>query len=223
MKRLLLSALSIGVLLQPVQLDAQQPYFFDGIPDATEYMDFLGGSGVNGGYGVQVGPYLARFTTPLSPQFSIYCVDYTHYARDQWVAVSGLAPAADLSRTRLNDYAKYRQAAYLSSLFDTAPTSTWGGIHAAIWSITSGVTVGTQADRDYYLGLAVPTSFTAAGWYVLSSSQDPLYPGRDGQEFLMRTRVSVPEPAGFLLMATGLIMLAAVGRKRLSGLQEGDA
>ena len=40
-----------------------------------------------------------------------------------------------LSNTRLNNYGLYQKAAYLSSLFDTAPTASWGGIHAAIWSL----------------------------------------------------------------------------------------
>lgn len=38
-----------------------------------------------------------------------------------------------------------------------------------------------------------------------------------------RPWVSVPEPASFLLMATGLLMLAAVSRKRLTEVKGGDA
>ena len=216
MKRLLLGLLAVGLLAQPGSVDAQQPYFYRGVPDAQEYLDFLGGSGVNGGYGVQVGPYVGRFTDPTTAQFSIYCVDYTHYARDQWVNVTSLA-SGDLDSTRLKDYGDYQQAAYLASLFDTEPTSTWGGIHAAIWNITSGVAVGSAAQRDYYLGLAAAnaSTFATAGWYVLS----PLDPNggvndSTGQEFLMRS-VSVPEPAAFLLLASGLLLLAAVSRKRL--------
>ncbi|MEQ1855248.1 MAG: PEP-CTERM sorting domain-containing protein [Longimicrobiales bacterium] len=223
MKRLLLIALSVGLLAQPAQLTAQQPYLYNGVPDATEYMTFLGGSGVNGGYGVQVGPYLGRFEYPASASFSIYCVDYNHYAKSQWVDVTGIGPVGDLSQTRLNDFGKYQQAAYLASLFDTAPTTSWGGIHAAIWSLTSGVSVGDVTQRNYYLGLAAAngSSFDTSGWYVLSPQS--LTSSTGGQEFLMRTKVSVPEPAAFLLMATGLLLLAGVSRKRVIGFKEGDA
>jgi hypothetical protein len=221
MNRLLTGVLVAGLLAQPASvLDAQQPYFYSGIPDAQEYLDFLGGSGVNGGYGVQVGPYRARFAPdPLSAQFSIYCVDYTHYARDQWVNVTGLGPVGNLANTRIKNYGIYQQAAYLSSLFDTAPTSTWGGIHAAIWYLTSGVTVGNATQRNYYLGLALVNApnFSTQGWYVLSprNPNGGPYDGT-GQEFLMRT-VSVPEPATFFLIASGLLLLAALSRKRLTG------
>jgi hypothetical protein len=238
MKRFLTSLLVVGVLAQQPGLHAQQPYLFDGVPDATEYLEFLGGSGVNGGYGVQVGPYRGRFTTPTSPQFSIYCVDYNHYAKSQKVNVSALS-SGPLSLTRLQDYSKYQKAAYLASLFDPGTdvnsdgtpegTSSWGAIHAAIWYITSGVSVGNTTQRDYYLGLAAANagSFSTAGWYVLSpeNARGGAFDGT-GQEFLMRT-VSVPEPASFLLLASGLLLLAAVSRKRSVGsraeLREADA
>lgn len=226
MKRLLTTMFAIGLLASASGVDAQQPYFYSGVPDAQEYLDFLSGSGVNGGYGVQVGPYVGRFTTPTTPQFSIYCVDYNHYAKDQWVNVTALNAGA-LPNTRLEDYGDYQQAAYLASLFDTAPTSAWGAIHAAIWNITSGVAVGDAAQRNYYLGLAAANaaSFSTQGWYVLSplNADGGAHDGT-GQEFLMRS-VSVPEPASFLLLASGLLFLAAASRKRVFGARyvEGDA
>ena len=224
MKRLLLSLLTVGLIAQPASLEAQ--LFYSGVPDATEYLDFLGGSGVNGGYGVQVGPYRGKFLgDPSTAQFSIYCVDYRHYAKDQWVNVTGLGPVGDLGNTRLDDYATYQQAAYLASLFDTAPTTSWGGIHAAIWSLTSGVTVGDYAQRQVYLDLATAnaSTFNTTGWYVLSPYDvtGGEYDGT-GQEFLMRT-VSVPEPETFLLLASGLLLLAGFSHKRLTGVREEEA
>jgi hypothetical protein len=214
MKRFLLAALAAGLVAQPADLSAQ--LFYNGIPDAQEYLDFVSGSGVNGGYGVQVGPYVGRFTgDPGMPQFSIYCVDYTHFAKDQTVNTSALA--GSLSNTRLNSYAQYQKAAYLASLFDTAPTSAWGSIHAAIWSVTSGVSVGSSTGRSYYLGLANSNAagFNTDGWYVLTPTNPTS--SSSGQEFLMRSRtVSVPEPAAFLLIATGMLLLAGASRRRLT-------
>ena len=222
MKRILLLALSAGLLAQPGQVDAQ--VFYTGIPDATEYLQFLGGSGVSGGYGVQVGPYSGQFTTPLSPSFSIYCVDYNHYAKSGWVNATSLASSSGLGNTRLGlnptenfaaDYARYRQAAYLATLFDTGgqPTSEWGRIHAAIWTLTSGVTPGGDTGAYLTSAWAAPSTFSTDGWYVLTPTNATY--ASSGQEFLMRTRVAVPEPAGMLLMATGLLMLAMVSRKRI--------
>jgi len=216
MKRLLLAALAAGLLAQPADVSAQ--LYYNGIPDAQEYLDFVSGSGVNGGYGVQVGPYVGRFTgDPGMPQFSVYCVDYTHTAKDQTVNVA--AVGGSLATTRLNDFAKYQTAAYLASLFETSSTSQWGSIHAAIWSVTSGVSVGNAAGRDGYLALAASNaaSFDTNGWYVLTPTNPSS--ASSGQEFLIRSRtVSVPEPAAFLLLATGVLLLAGASRRRLAAL-----
>jgi hypothetical protein len=220
MKRLVLIALGAGILAQPARLSAQ--LFYNGIPDAQEYLDFLHGSGV--GYsGVQVGPYEARFIeSPATPSFNIYCVDYNHHAIDQWVNVTSLG-SSDLSNTRLNDSGKYQEAAYLASLFDTYSTSQWGYIHAAIWYITSGVTLGNMSSWQSYLTMAATNagSYNTAGWYVLSPATHNgiTY---DGQEFLMRT-ASVPEPATFVLLATGLLLLAAFSRGRLRSVTRDEA
>ena len=223
MRRLLGIALMATLSALPAGLGAQLPYRYPGVPGPQEYLDFISGSGVNGGYGVQVGPYLGEFTTDLTTaRFSLYCVDYLHYARDQWVNTTSLGPLGDLANTRQSSYTIYQQAAYLSSLFDSAPTDTWGGIHAAIWSLTSGVTQGDATQRQYYLDLAAANAaaFNTDGWYVLSplSAHGSAFDGT-GQEFLMRTTYEVSEPAAFLLMATGLLLLAAFSRKRLVGLR----
>jgi hypothetical protein len=128
----------------------------------------------------------------------------------------------DLSNTRLEVYGDYQRAAYLASLFDTAPKTEWGYIHAAIWQITSGVYLANPNDpnaiarRQHYFGLASAngSSFSTQGWYVLTPSNPyDVADSKLGQEFLMRT-VSVPEPATFLLLASGLLCLAAVSRRR---------
>lgn len=229
MKRLLLIALTVGLAAQPADATAQ--LFYQGIPDAQEYLRFISGSGYSAG-GVQVGPYTGQFVPytgvtedPLHPAFNIYCVDYNHYARSQRVNVTALTPGA-LPNTRLgnpalnplDEYSVYRKAAYLASLFHspTIEQSRWGQIHAAIWYLTSGYAAGnndyvTMANNNYQ-------TFSTDGWYVLSptSPHGPAFDGT-GQEFLMRvSRVSVPEPTTLLLMATGLLLMAAFSRKRLA-------
>lgn len=233
MKRLL-AAVAVAVALQPIGASAQ---LFAPTPNTVEYLNFVAGSNVNGTMGVQVGPYVGSFLAggpsgPASAQFSLYCVDYTHYASDQWVRSSALSNASgsNLGATRLGagatSYARYQQAAYLSSLFGswntldlgTNQATVWSGIHAAIWQVTSGVTVGTGATatiREALLTGSYATeaaSFSTEGWYVLSSNLSAPY-GKDGQEFLVRT-VAVPEPAAPLLMASGLLLLVGVDRRR---------
>ncbi len=228
MKRFLLVAVTAVVALQPIEVSAQ---IYNGTPGNTEYLNFLGAdTAVVGTFNVYVGAYKGSFASNPGNTFSIYCVDYLHYAHSHKVNVSAL-DGGSLSNTRLNDYAKYQRAAYLSSLFDSwgahatglSQATVWSGLHAAIWSITSGVTKGsgdtdTANRRDYFLGLGGYGGFSTAGWYVLSPGGGDHHTG--GQEFLMRglPRTSVPEPSTFLLMATGLCLIIVVRRKSLTAL-----
>jgi hypothetical protein len=163
-------------------------------------------------------------------------VDFNHYAGSQTVNVTdiGLGQSdAGLGATRLGssdgNLGRYRQAAYLASLFDSWESlgygadqrTVWSGIHSAIWSLMTLDPIGgtSYALRDQIIddhgadGLA----FSGDGWYLLSP--DGNY---NGQEMLIRGPAStVPEPSTYLLMATGLLLLAAFGRKRMK--QFGEA
>jgi hypothetical protein len=212
MMRSAMIALTAVVAAQPSA--AQQPYFHDGAPSAREYLEFTQSSGMlMADHGVEVGPYMGHFQgEPASAQFSIYSVDFTHFAMSQMVNVTALS-RGNFRNTRLNGdaaaAAKYRQAAYLASLFDTRPTSRWGRIHAAIWWVTSGQAPYYNQDL---VELPVPEDFSTNGWYVISSLDADGGPDDGtGQEFLLR---SVPEPTTFFLMASGLLLLAAFSRKR---------
>lgn len=224
---LVTAALALALFVSPA---AAQLY--EGPPlDEHEYLQFVGAGDESGTEvatwgGVYIGPYSGYFTTPTTPAFSLYCVDYSHYAKSQWVDVTRLADDASFASTRYGDFATYQRTAYLSSLFNswqdlgTDRRTVWSGIHAAIWSITNGENLGwneTAAIRDALLWsddhIAAAASFDTDGWYILSPDA---YYGRDGQEFLIRAPSTVPEPSTYLLMGTGLLLLGVVGWKRRS-------
>lgn len=237
MKRVSMLFAALGLVLAPVVASAQ----LAPIPNPVEYLDFVQAvpPGLSGNNGVSqvVGPYVGQFMSgpggsPTSAQFSIFCVDIAGSATDAWVKSTSLAPPggdAAMATTKLGSaagsFAKYTQAAYLSSLFSSWATvnpdkrTAWSGIHAAIWTIMSGSTVGDAGFtlRDQLMAQAAGAY--AAGWrgyhwYVLTPT-DPVW----GQEFLVVT----PEPSTYLLLATGLIFLVAFGRKRFANRNKGDA
>lgn len=229
MKRVFFATVGLLVALQaPV---AGQLY--QGTPPSQAEFDFVGASpGIAGTFGTYVGPYTGDLIGDAFGQFSIYCVDYLHYAQDiDLVNVSPLS--GSLTNTRMGSFGstQYTQAAYLSSLFESwgdysdggtySKQTVWSGLHAAIWSVTSDVTVGsgdTETLRNEFLTEASSVTNLASvdldEWFVLTNvdlgSSD--YDGT-GQEFLVRR--TVPEPATMLLMLTGLVMLIGASRKRI--------
>ena len=244
MKRAFFLLAAVAVAL-PVRASAQVTTPFSGTPFDVEYQQFLSGSGQGGTYGVQVGPYSSRFLsgmgtarTTTTPSFSVFCVDYLHHASNSngLVNVTAVMGGGDFSNTRLDDYGAYQRSAYLASLFDSWTThqatlnglfattfdkaEVWGGLHAAIWNLTTGPDdLGggdTQTARNYFLGLANDNggSFDASNWYVLSEADVSLTSTYSGQEFLMYREVSVPEPSVILLMVTGMLLLMGASRAR---------
>lgn len=236
MKRALFLAVAALVAVAPASTEAQ---LYNGNPPTSAAFDFVSAAGsVAGTFGVMVGPYTGNFLDDSVGAFSIYCVDYLHYAKDM-SRVNVSQVSGDLSLTRLNDATRYGQSAYLSSLFDSwadysnggalSRQTVFSGLHAAIWQVTSGEVLGGDgqvgAVRDDFLAMAVTGAATMdlSEWYVITEDgvTDGFGQGRfdaqwdgKGQEFLMR-RASVPEPGTVLLILTGVVMLLGVGRKRV--------
>lgn len=228
MKRVLALFAAFGFALAPTATSAQ----LAPIPNPVEYLDFVSANPSlfgNNGVSYNVGPYTGRFLTgpggsPTSGQFSLFCVDINGAATDAWTVSTSLAPPggdAAMASTKLGSaagsFAKYTKAAYLSSLFSSWATvnpskqTAWSAIHAAIWSTMTGSTVGDAGFtlRDQLMAqasAAYTNGWRGYHWYVLTPT-DPKY----GQEFLVVT----PEPSTYLLLATGLLFLVALGRKRL--------
>ncbi|MFQ5705295.1 MAG: PEP-CTERM sorting domain-containing protein [Gemmatimonadales bacterium] len=119
-----------------------------------ESFRFTSGSGVGASWGsVQIGPYHGVMTSdPTQPQVTLYCVDFAHtiHNNQTWNANITTLEGTDFGNTRANDVAKYKKAAFLSSLFDSYSDyvgvsygsgtfgnkkQVWSGLHAAIWTI----------------------------------------------------------------------------------------
>jgi hypothetical protein len=115
----------------------------------------------------------------------------------------------------------------------------WSGIHAAIWSITSAAPgVGWPTPTTPFMdagdgilaqALALPfvqmalsyqsvQGFDGSEWSVLSArTASGTLDTRDAsaQEFLVHTTVT-PEPSTYALLATGLLFIVGLGRKRIA-------
>lgn len=189
MKRAAILSFALALALLPGVASAQT--VASPVPDADEYLDYLGGSGVGGLFGApsEVGPYRGKFQTPPSYNFSLFCVDYLNNAADGWVMSTRLGVGqlnANMGNTKLGvgSLATYRQAAYLASLFDswatyigvpyttnfnTTTVSTknqvWSAIQVAIWEVMyPGVNgfAGNQGLSGYVTGLAAAA--VGGGW-----------------------------------------------------------
>jgi hypothetical protein len=148
---------------------------------------------------VQVGPYVARFTSPgpTSPSFSVVCIDYSNYAADGWMNVTSLAGGAlsDMGATRLGgNFAAYQQAAYLGSLFDS-----WEDYQGVGYSATTPVGApgapsggGVTVSGTFLTRANVFSGIHAAIWRVMTAGTSNAFPflstdpgvDPDGQENL---------------------------------------
>jgi len=198
----------------------------------TEQLKFVDGSGV-GFNGVQVGPYRGMLLSePGSPTIDIYCVDYLHEitVNTVWTANES-SLAGNLSKTRLGEgfgvsgiswygaddvFTRYRKAAWLTTQFAIQNTSAWGGIHSAIWLLTT---------PNYSTNL--PSAFVSAAAYWITQA-NANYTTIDPNSYVILTDVNTtgftngvqeylmvtPEPQTIVLLGSGIAVLYAARRRR---------
>ncbi len=235
MKKFGIILFGLGMLL-PQAVEAQN--YAPALPDQgqVQYKFNNAGEFVKASWnGVYVGPYegtlLSIGADPTSAAISLYCVDFQNYAlpgRLVTASVSTLGGGnTSLTRLGASGLVNYKKAAFLSSLFNSYESVTefsglsqrdaWSGLHAAIWSFTSGG--GPYGGDPYYMAFRDYANDNYLGygrygrWSVLTTQSVDHPRMRDSQEFLVET--VTPEPQTYILLASGLVFLVAFGRRRL--------
>lgn len=194
------------------------------------------GSPVNASDGYHlVGPFDGTLQTlPGSAQsVTMFCIDVLNDVTigESWTGVlTSLAdPAATLSTTRHSvasdpmAMTKYRTAAWLTSQFGLQSSDTWADIQHAIWNVwapgqyatnawdAAGAAAATAGFAGFdFSSYWVLTDVTGVG-QTLGGAQEFIVPGGIGGG---GTGSVVPEPSTYLLMATGMVALAGVARRR---------
>ena len=218
LRRILHSVLFAAAVSAPLGLSAQAP--------VSGFVDFNGDYSSNGRVGpYAVSPYQATLTgfnaqmgvggvTPLVNAI-IWCVDWQHWANsanDSYFSTAFTtnmtAGDGDFTKTRKNDEALYRKAAWLAEQYAFTETGLYSAVNiqGTIWNLFGGTFTG-------FTTITVPTTFTLTrNWYVLSD--DPKDGGTSSQEYLTSTMKVVPEPSTYALMGVGLLALGVVSRRR---------
>ena len=190
--------------------------------------------------GHYVGPYSATFTSAVgqSTGLSVFCVDFLNHVGfdDHYqVAVTNLgAPMGPLVDTRHpGALDQYRRAAWMGSLFASAPTSSWSSIQYAMWNVFTPAEAPDDALSPYITqaaDVAAANGYGAFDYYgvhfdAVDMSRYSVITDVDAnglatgghQEFITGDPLptsTVPEPATLVMFGTGFAITAAVLRRR---------
>jgi len=186
-------------------------------------------------FGYYVGQYNGYEGAPVNANVLLNCVDFFHHIAngDVWQAnLTSLGSSAGIgTTTRFNNLTLYRQAAWLTTQYATAPNSaTVGDIQATIWNLFTGPTTPPAPSSNAWLlasqayVAANTSSSTYQNFWVVTDVNAHLANGADNpnsvQEFIIYDDtfnpnvVPTPEPATLMLVATGIAGIAGARIRR---------
>jgi hypothetical protein len=201
---------------------------------ASTQFQFLNGGSVTA-FGYYVGQYAGYEAAPVNANVVLNCVDFFHHIQngDVWQAnLTSLGSNTGIgTATRFNNLTLYREAAYLTTLYGSAPSNAAiGDIQATIWNLFSGTSTPpspstgaylTQA-QNYVLNHTASTDYQS--FWVVTDVTAHNSDGSDNpnsvQEFIIYDDkfnpnvVPTPEPATLMLVATGIAGFAGVRIRR---------
>jgi PEP-CTERM motif len=173
-------------------------------------------TGVNGAtaFGYYVGPYSG--TIEGNP-VTLYCDDFANevYFGESWLANLTSLAGSDLSNTRYGDLPDaltlYREAAWLTTQYEINPNA-YGDIQATIWQLFDLNAPSPGSNKWFDLAAANYKNVDFSRFDVVTN----VNVAKTGQvqEFLIDP-APVPEPSAILLLATVLVCVAVVFRRRI--------
>jgi hypothetical protein len=235
MRKLIALSAAVALFALPTAATAQLTVI--GNVSATPVIASIGTTAIaatfNGAPGsTMVGPFQMTFGGIFgSAIHDIVCVDLNNsfYNGQNYSANLTLLSSTDgalTTRTRQgmyygNDFTShyvYLKMAWLAEHLYTQPHEDWSGIQGAIWHISTGWNPfggDTNPNVQHWLDLVYAADLSTVNQNSWAVVTDVNVTGAEGgvQEFLVRTNV-VPEPSTYLMLATGLLGVALIARRR---------